>query len=158
MADIDDFDRQILEIVQRSNRTTSDVIGEAVGLSPAAVQRRLKRMRQEEIIEADVSVVSRQAVNRSMTFIVQITLERERVDLLVDFKRQMLNNPHVQQCYYVTGSYDFIIILTAADMAAYEQFTEKFFFNNKNIKSFYTNVVMDSVKTGMYIPVVQEPV
>ncbi len=113
-------------------------------------------MRQEGIIEADVAIVSRQAIDRSMTFIVQITLERERVDLLVDFKRQMLNNPQVQQCYYVTGSYDFIIILTAADMEAYEQFTQEFFFNNKNIKSFYTNVVMDAVKTGMYIPVVQE--
>lgn len=152
MVEIDDFDRKILEIVQRCNRTTSEVIGESVGLSPAAVQRRLKRMRQEGIIEADVAVVSRNALGRPMTFVVQVTLERERVDLLVDFKRQMLSNPQVQQCYYVTGGYDFVIILTAADMAAYEEFTQMYFFNNKNIKGFYTNVVMDAVKTGMYIP------
>ena len=31
---IDSFDRRILEIVQQSNRTTSDQIAETVGLSP----------------------------------------------------------------------------------------------------------------------------
>ena len=36
---VDSFDRKILNIVQESNRVTSDNIAEQVGLSPAAVQR-----------------------------------------------------------------------------------------------------------------------
>jgi len=153
MPSLDKFDRGILEIMQQSNRTTSDVIAESVGLSAAAVQRRIKRMREEGIIEADISVVSQEAVGRPMTFIVQITMERERSDLLDEFKRRMKTNPQVQQCYYVTGSSDFVIIMTAADMSAYEEFTKEFFFDDSNIKHFYTSVVMSSVKTGCYIPV-----
>ncbi|MFY2508485.1 Lrp/AsnC family transcriptional regulator [Vibrio pectenicida] len=149
---IDSFDRNILNIVQNSNRATSDNIAEKVGLSPAAVQRRLKRMRSHGVIQADVSIINPKAVGQAMTFIVQVTLERERVDLMHNFKKEMSANRSVQQCYYVTGSSDFILIVTAADMEGYDNFTREAFFDNANIKSFQTNVVMDNVKVGLTIP------
>ena len=149
---IDNFDRNILEIVQQSNRTTSDQIAEQVGLSPAAVQRRLKRMREQNLIQADISVVTPKAIGRAVTLIVQVSLERERADLMDAFKKAMKNNKAVQQCYYVTGSSDFILIVTAADMEDYERFTRDAFFDNANVRSFQTNVVMDRVKVGLSVP------
>ena len=152
MPPIDNFDRNILEIVQQSNRTTSDQIAEQVGLSPAAVQRRLKRMREQNLIQADISVVTPKAIGRAVTLIVQVSLERERADLMDAFKKAMKNNKAVQQCYYVTGSSDFILIVTAADMEDYERFTRDAFFDNANVRSFQTNVVMDRVKVGLSVP------
>ena len=150
---LDNLDRNILSIMQISNRTTSDQISEQVGLSPAAVQRRLKRMRAQQIIQADVSVINPKAIGHTMTFIVQVTLERERVDLMHNFKKEMSANRTVQQCYYVTGNSDFILIVTAVDMEGYDKFTREAFFDNANIKSFQTNVVMDPVKVGLTIPI-----
>ncbi|CAE6939283.1 helix_turn_helix ASNC type [Vibrio sp. B1FIG11] len=150
---VDSFDRKILDIVQHSNRATSDTIADQVGLSPAAVQRRLKRMRAQGVIQADISVVNPKAVGQTMTFVVQVTLERERVDLMHNFKKEMTANRSVQQCYYVTGSSDFILIVTSADMEGYDKFTREAFFDNANIKSFQTNVVMDNVKVGLTIPI-----
>lgn len=155
-ANIDGFDRKILEIIQQSNRTTSDQIAEQVGLSPAAVQRRMKRMREQNIIQSDIAVVNPKAVGRGVTLIVQVTLERERLDLLDTFKKEMKAHPAVQQCYYVTGSADFILVVTAKDMEDYEGFTREVFFDNLNIRNFQTNVVMDSVKTGLSVPVILE--
>jgi Lrp/AsnC family leucine-responsive transcriptional regulator len=152
-APLDSFDRKILKIVQLANRTISEDIAEQVGLSPAAVQRRLKRLRALRVIQADVSVVNAKAVGRSMTFVVQVNLERERADLIDTFKIAMHNNEAVQQCYYVTGSSDFILIVTAADMDDYEKFTRKAFFETTNIRSFQTSVVMDPVKVGLFVPV-----
>ena len=155
-ASIDSFDRKILEIVQYSNRTTSEQIAEQIGLSPAAVQRRLKRLREQKTIVADVSVVSPKSIGRAMTFVVQVTMERERADLMDAFKKEMKQNPAVQQCYYVTGSADFILIVTAHDMEDYDQFTREAFFDNTNIRGFQTNVVMDPVKVGLFLPVEED--
>ncbi|MBY4675815.1 Lrp/AsnC family transcriptional regulator [Marinobacterium arenosum] len=155
-ASIDNFDRRILEIVQHSNRTTSEQIAEQVGLSPAAVQRRLKRLREQRTIVADVAVVNPKAIGRPMSFVVQVTMERERADLMDAFKKEMKLHPAVQQCYYVTGSADFILIVTAKDMEDYDQFTREAFFDNTNIRGFQTSVVMDSVKVGLFMPVVEE--
>jgi Lrp/AsnC family leucine-responsive transcriptional regulator len=150
---LDAFDRNILKILQVSNRTTSDQIAEQVGLSPAAVQRRVKRMREQQIISADVSVVNAHSLGRTMTLIVEVSLERERVDLIDQFKKEMKQRDEVQQCYYVTGSADFMLIVSAFDMAGYEQFTREVFFDNTNVRNFQTHVVMDPVKVGLKIPV-----
>jgi len=153
MSSLDSFDRKILKIMQESNRTTSEQISEQIGLSPAAVQRRVKRMREQQIISSDVSIVNAKALGRAMTLIVRISLEREHINLIDLFKKEMLQREEVQQCYYVTGSTDFIIVVTAFDMEDYEQFTRDAFFDNANIRSFQTHVVMDAVKVGLTLPV-----
>jgi Lrp/AsnC family leucine-responsive transcriptional regulator len=65
----------------------------------------------------------------------------------------MLSHEEVQQCYYVTGNADFILIITAQNMHEYEAITQKLFFTNDNIQKFHSNVVMDNVKVGLNIPI-----
>jgi len=150
---LDNFDSKILALMQQSNRITSDQIAEQIGLSPAAVQRRLKRLREQKMIHADVSIITPKAVGIEVTLVVQVTLEREQANLLDNFKKEMRSNTAVQQCYYVTGSTDFILIVTAKSMKDYEDFTNEVFFNNPNIRNFQTNVVMDPVKIGLTVPI-----
>ncbi|TGR95743.1 Lrp/AsnC family transcriptional regulator, partial [Mesorhizobium sp. M2E.F.Ca.ET.209.01.1.1] len=61
--------------------------------------------------------------------------------------------PQVQQCYYVTGEADFILVVTVATMADYETLTRRLFFANNNVKRFRTFVAMDRVKVGLEVPV-----
>lgn len=57
MEDLDKFDLQILDILQKDNQTSQRDIGDIIGLSAAAVQRRIKRMRENKIITSDISVI-----------------------------------------------------------------------------------------------------
>ncbi|MDB5846991.1 MAG: ArsR family transcriptional regulator [Rhodoferax sp.] len=65
----------------------------------------------------------------------------------------MLKQPQVQQCYYVTGQLDFMLVVVARDMADYEAFTRATLLNDANVRSFTTYVVMDAVKTARSVPV-----
>jgi Lrp/AsnC family leucine-responsive transcriptional regulator len=149
---LDRFDRKILDLVQRDNRLTSDVIGERAGLSATAVQRRLKRLRDGKVIEADVSIVSPKAVGQSVQMMVMVSLERERADIIDRFKRSIRTTPEVMNGYYVTGEADFVLVVTTKDMEDYEAFTRRFFYGNPDIKNFKTMVVMDRVKVGFALP------
>src|SRR5687768_1675505 len=82
LVELDCFDSRLLELVQQDARLTSDRLAAAVGLSPAAVQRRLKRLRDVGAIAATVAVLSPDAVGRPMSFLVEVQLERERADLM----------------------------------------------------------------------------
>ena len=86
--------------------------------------------------------------------IVEVTLDSERPDDLDRFKERMLASPEVMQCYYVTGNSDFIMILSARNMADYEAFTRRHFFAEDNVKRFRTSAVMDRVKTGFALPLI----
>lgn len=150
---LDDFDRMILRRVQVDVRTTGEDIGADIGLSAAAVQRRLKRLRQLGVIAAEVAVVDPAAVGQAMGFIVGVEMERERADVLDAFRRQARADPNVQQCYYVTGSADFVLVVVARDMADFEAFTRRLLLDNEDIRRYTTNVVMARDKTGLAVPV-----
>ena len=153
MPDLDSFDAKLLNAVQQNNRLTADELSRQVGLSPSSCQRRIARLRELGVIEADISVVSPEAVGRQLTMVVEVTLEREHPNIMNEFKHSMAATPEVMQCYYVTGEVDFILVLTARDMRHYEEFTQRFFFDNPNIRRFHTMVVMDTVKRGLKVPI-----
>jgi len=150
---LDRLDARLLSIVQAHNRHTSEELGEMVGLSATAVQRRVKRLRDEGVIEADISVVKPKAIGRPIAMLVSVSLERERADIVDRFKQSIRQTPEVMNGYYVTGDADFVLIVTAKSMEDYEVFTRKFFYENPDIKGFKTMVIMDRVKVGFSVPI-----
>ena len=151
-AMLDNIDKKILHYVQLNNQLTSTELSDRVGLSPTSVQRRLHRLRADKVIERDIAVVSPAALGRPLTMLVSVELERERSDIIDRFKQAVRNRPEVQSAYYVTGDTDFVLIVTAKDMADYEAFTRDFFYNNMDIKGFKTTVVMDRIKASFTMP------
>lgn len=149
----DRIDALILEILQKNNRLTSQVVGQLTGLSATACQRRLKRLRSDGIIEADVSIISPKAVGRPIQMLVLVNLERERADTIDRFKKAMQSSVEVVYGFYVTGDTDFVLYITARTIEDYEQFTRRFFYENPEIKGFKTMVIMDRVKVGFAIPI-----
>jgi Lrp/AsnC family leucine-responsive transcriptional regulator len=151
IQDLDEFDRKILNQLQQNNRITNEELGELVNLSTSSVQRRLKRLREDRIIEADISVISPSAVGYGITCVVDVTLHLGNSQVIDGFKALMNSCSEVMQCYYVTGSFDFVVIVHTRDMQHYEEFSKKYLMDDVRVKQFYTHVVMDKVKAGFSI-------
>lgn len=149
---MDSFDHQILKIMQDNCRTSTEQIGSQIGLSATACQRRIKRLREQGIIEKEVALLDNKALGSYVTVLVEVIVKNGGSEEIEKFKQTMLSYEEVQQCYYVTGNVDFILIITAQNMHEYEALTQKLFFSNSNIQRFHTNVAMDNVKTGLNIP------
>lgn len=153
MEDLDPFDVAILRVLQADNMTPQRDIAESIGLSAAAVQRRIKRLRKNKIIAADTSVVDREKVGGLVTLLVEVSMSSERIDHIEEAKALFAATPEVQQCYYVTGESDFLLIILTPSMEAYEGLTRKIFFSNEHIKSFKTRVALTLVKVGLSVPI-----
>jgi Lrp/AsnC family transcriptional regulator, leucine-responsive regulatory protein len=152
---LDDFDRRILALFQHDTRRSADSIGATVGLSAAAVQRRLKRLREQGVIEAEVARLSATALGVGVTTVVAVDIDRETASELDAFKRRMLSCVEVQQCYYVTGAADFILVVLTPDMDSYQRFTERALLSDGNVRSFTTHVALERVKTGVAVPIAE---
>jgi DNA-binding Lrp family transcriptional regulator len=149
---LDRFDLAILDILQRDNSTPQRAIGEAVSLSAPAVQRRIKRMEESGVIRANVAVLDPTLLGQSITVFVEVEVISETADLIDAAKREFAATPEVQQCYYITGQADFMLVVVVASMADYEALTKRLFFQNNNVRKFRTSIAMDRVKVGMTIP------
>jgi len=154
---LDTFDRKILAHYQHDTRIPAEAIGAAVGLSATAVQRRLKRLREDGVITAEIAVLSPAALDQPVTCIVGIDLDRETAADIDGFKARVWEHTEVQQCYYVTGPTDFILITLTKSMEAYEAFTRRLLQEDSNVRSFTTYVVLDRAKVGLSVAVEVEP-
>ena len=148
---MDDKDLEILKLMQTNARLTAEALGYEIGLSPPAVQKRLKRLRDTGVIENEIAVLSSSKLGREMTVIVQVMLERESRMHLDAFKRRMRSAPAVQQCYYATGEADFILVVIVENISEYEEFTQEYFFDESNVNKFTSSIVMDRVKVSLDI-------
>lgn len=150
--DLDRLDMAILQVLQVDNKTPQRTIAERVNLSAPAVQRRIKRMEASGVIQANVAQIDPAKVGRAITLFVEVEMESERAERFDAAKRSFADAPEVQQCYYVTGEADFILIVVVRAMADYEALTRKLFFENNNVKRFRTFVSMERVKVGLTVP------
>jgi len=153
MTDLDRFDRQLLNLVQEDSAQTAESLAERVPLSASAIQRRLKRMREEGVIVRDIAMVDPAKVGRPTFFVASLRLEQESPELRDQLAQWLQAQPAVQQAFYVTGEADFVLVLTAPDTASYEAFMSRLQLENPNVKRFTTSVALGVVKRGLAIPV-----
>ncbi|WP_129790507.1 Lrp/AsnC family transcriptional regulator [Sphingosinicella sp. CPCC 101087] len=149
---LDRFDRELLNLVQDDAGQTAERLAQDVNLSPSAIQRRLKRLREEGVIQRQCAVLDPRKVGRPTFFVVSLQVERERPELLIELRRWLSREPHVQQAFYVTGEADFVIIVTVPDTEAYDALMSRLVSDNPNVKRFTTNVALGVVKRGLSIP------
>ena len=142
---LDHFDHALLEQVQVDNQLPARRLAERVGLSESAVLRRLRRLRQEGVIAADVSIVHPSVLGLPLTMHVLVSLEREGLAELDGFTRRHRARPEVRQAWYVTGEADFVLRLQLASMEAYEGFAREVFHEDRNVRAFRTIVVIRQV-------------
>ena len=111
-------------------------------------------MEEIGVIQANVSVIDPTRIGLPITILVEVHAERTHLEDLGAMKAH-LSGPDIQQCYYVTGDADFVLVVTVATMADYEALASRLFYENKNVKWFRSIVVMDRVKVGLALPITE---
>ncbi|WP_159983533.1 MULTISPECIES: Lrp/AsnC family transcriptional regulator [unclassified Novosphingobium] len=142
----DAFDKAILRVLQRDNKTPQRTIAQHVNLSAAAVQRRIAAMEDAGIIARNVAVVNPDALGLTITAVVEVHLRDERTATVDAAKRLFGETPEVQQCYYVTGGVSMVLVIVTRDMRAYEALTRRLFSDSDLAERFRTLVALDRVK------------
>ena len=145
---LDPLDREILALYQRDTRVPSERIGAQVGLSAAAVQRRLKRLRDTGVVVAETAALDCLKLGLGLTAIVNVDLIDESARAARAFRDKVCARGEVQQCYGVTGAADYVLVVIVTDLQAYDAFCEACLLHDANVRGFTTQVVLDAAKRG----------
>lgn len=148
---LDTIDRALLTLIQADSRQSVEELGTAVGLSASAAHRRIQRMRASNVIVGEVALIEPTAVDRPMLMIVSLSVDREGRHHLQALRSWINAEPAVQQCWYVTGEADFVIVVTARDMADFDGVMHRLLSDNNNVRNFHTSVAISTVKRGLSV-------
>lgn len=152
---LDDLDRRLLDLLQQDAGRSLEQLGETIGLSPSAVQRRLTRYRSGGLIAKEVAVLDPEVLPGTVLACVLVTLERESQRLHASFRERMRTAPNVQQCYDLAGEWDYLAVIVASSMAHCRAVLDELFMDAPNVKRFSTLFVLDTIKRGLDIPLRQ---
>jgi DNA-binding Lrp family transcriptional regulator len=150
---LDPHDRRLLALLQEDAGRTAEELAQQVPLSVSAIQRRIKRLRDEGVIERQVAVVDPEAVGGVTMFLATLQLAQEHPQRLQQLRRWLAACPEVQQAYYVTGENDFVLIICAEDVARYESLMTRLMADNTDVQRYTTRVVLSPVKRGLAVPI-----
>lgn len=151
--DLDAFDLKILKLVQNNSKISQEDIGKYVNLSTAAVNRRLKKLHDIGAIESYITVINPNFLSYTITIITTVKVINEQLELLENLRHKFANCKQVQQSYYVTGEWDFVLIILVKSMEEYTKLADELFFKDKNISKFQSLIAMKKDKISLLTPI-----
>ncbi|MYM28779.1 transcriptional regulator, AsnC family [Duganella sacchari] len=150
--ELDRIDLQILNLLQEDATIPLRRLAEQVHASAATCQRRIAQLRASGILLKDVALVDRVKVGRPLTAFVTVQLAQQNTALLKMFEALMREEPDVSACYEVAGEYDFMLVVTAASMEAFQAFTRRVFTSNNNVNNYKSLLAMSCAKFETKVP------
>ena len=150
---LDEIDRKLLDLLQNDAARPLYELGDLVGLSASAVQRRLSRYRSGGVIAKQIAVLDPDAVAGTVLACVLVTLERESKRLHTDFRQRLLAAGEVQQCYDLAGAWDYLVMVAANSMPRCRTVIDDLFLDAPNVKRYETLFVFEPIKRGLNIPI-----
>lgn len=157
IADLDSFDLRLIQLVRKNNLEPARNLADKVGLSISAVLRRLRRLREEGVIVADVAVVNPALTGSAITMHVLVRMKEPGVRTMDAFSRRIARHPEVTAAWEVTGDDDFVLKVQVGSMEEYDAFIRDTLSEDHGVLAFKTliairGIVEDGVSSRPLLP------
>lgn len=152
MTDLDHIDLKLLEMLQQNGKLTTKELAQRVHLSPTPVYERIRRLERNGIIKKYVALVEAEKIGKGLTVFCDVTLKEHTKKIGHQFVQEIMSLKHVNECYNISGDYDFRLKVVVRDMKHYQDFVLNDLGSIKNIGSAHSTFVMGVIKHSYSIP------
>jgi Lrp/AsnC family leucine-responsive transcriptional regulator len=143
----DSFDLKLLNAMQEDADRTAEQLAEIVALSPSAIARRLRRLREEGAIACTVALLPAGMVDKRLRALVSIQLhDHAPAAGLADLRQRLQSIDNVQLCLEVSGSNDMVLLVACRDMAEFNAFADTELASSPVVRRYETSFVKKEIK------------
>jgi Lrp/AsnC family leucine-responsive transcriptional regulator len=146
LRQLDKVDRKILNLLQKNNQMPTRELAEKVHVSQPTCLRRVRELREAGIIGSDVSLVDPFALGYGMMAFLEVSLNNQSDEQMQAFEARMSREAEVLQCFFVSGDYDYFLVVHVLDMDAYYQFVRRVISGPGNVRHFQSRFPMKRAK------------
>ena len=146
LAKSDAIGDRILHELSRDGRLSNIELADRVGLSPSACLRRVQEIKRRGLIRGYRAVLDHAKLGIGFIAYVAVGLAHHTKQDQQGFEVAIAQAPEVSECHNVTGWFEYMLRIEAADLAAYKHFHTDVLGVLPQVSSIRTYVVMDSPK------------
>lgn len=149
---LDQFDRRLLNLLQRNDAQTAEQLAEKIALSPSAIARRLRRLRAEGWIARTIAILSPRVTAARLRALVLVQLAEHADQRGKDrLRRRLLETDEVQLVYEVSGSHDLAVIMDCPSMDAFVALAEELFAADQAVRRYESSFVKREMKFAPFV-------
>ncbi len=153
MVELDDTDRRILTVLQKSGRISNAELSERVNLSPSACHRRVQRLEAERVIARYVALLDPRKLDRPSTVFVEITLSGQTEEVLDAFEREVALIPDLLECHLMAGTADYLLKLSARDTDDFARIHRRYLARLPGVAQMHSSFSLRTVWQTTALPV-----
>ena len=150
---LDRIDRNIIRLLQQNARMPHTELARKVGLSTTPCKERVRRLERDGVIQRYQAVLNPDALDRGLVVFVQIRLNRTSQDIFEEFTARAVDLPEIQECYLVSGNFDYLLKARVADMNAYRTLLGETLLTLPGVLESTSYVVMEQESESLMLPV-----
>lgn len=119
---LDEYEKQILMLLQKDGRASTQDLSEAVGLSASPCWRRVKKLEDEGYITRYAAILDSKKLGLRALAYVHVSLVDHSEASIDTFYNFVEKSERVIECASITGEFDFVLKVAASDPENLEQF------------------------------------
>lgn len=150
--DLDRIDRCILDHLQGHARASNLELAEAASLSAAQCHRRHRRLEQMGFVSRYEARLNAARLGLQVVAFIHVSMERSHIRELQKFKDLIGSLSEVQECYSVTGDFDYMLKVVARDLPALSRFLMDTLMRLPGVAAVRSSVCMDEIKCTSALP------
>lgn len=144
---LDSFDVRLLNLLQHNNLAGAAELAKEVPLSPSAITRRLRRLRESGVIVRDMALISPLVVNRRVRALIFVQLQQQsETQSLAAFQNALDRAPEVQTCFEISGGFDLAVMVVTRDLRAFNDFADEIFARSPAVGRYETRFIKKELK------------
>ena len=153
---MDTTDRKLLDILQRDAALSLDDFSKRVGLSRNACWRRIKRLEDEGVIKARVTLLDASRINVGLTAFIALRTTEHSAKWLDQFSKAVRGIPEIIGVYRMTGDIDYLLQVVIPDVAAYDRLYKRLI-GKITLADVSSSFVMEEIKSTTVLPLDYAP-
>ncbi|MFQ5624243.1 MAG: Lrp/AsnC family transcriptional regulator [Paracoccaceae bacterium] len=153
MDTLDDFDRKILEVLQRDGRLTSQQLADATALSASQCARRRRRLEKLGIIKSYRAILSKRKVGLGVSGFIQVSLNNHGQSEIEAFARLLEINPSILEACKLTGPTDYLLRAATADLDELNRLISEILLPHPSVSRVQSHIVLEWLKEEGVLPV-----
>lgn len=139
-------DLTILKALQSDGRMSYTKLAKKVGLSNTPCIERVKRLEKDGLISGYAATLNPNALGAGLVVFVQIRLNRTAEDVFEAFAQKVMDLDDIQECYLVSGNFDYLLKARVADMDEYRYLLGQTLLSLPGVQESTSYVVMEEIK------------
>lgn len=119
---LDEIDLKILRALQDDARLSHQDLSDRVGLSPSPCARRIRKLEQDGYITGYSARIDETKMGFGFSVFISVRLDQQVDSRLVDFEAKVKEFPEINDCWLMTGSFDYLLRVAVRDLTEFEHF------------------------------------